>query len=220
MLRINASGASYCIDHTEVTNAEYAQFLANVTTFDRTKLPPICASHGPFVPLGDDGGPTFPDASGLDDYAVGNVDVCEAYAFCAWAGKRLCGRIGGGPNPTTDSTNPTASQWFQACSLGGNLFYPYGNVYDGGTCNTSDQPTVGPVPVGSLGGCQGGYAGLFDMSGNIEEIEDSCDDAGNCNARGGSYANNPGAAETRCDFVQTLVFDEHHPDVGFRCCGP
>ena len=51
------------------------------------------------------------------------------------------------------------------------------------------------VPVGSLAGCQGGFPGVFDMSGNAAEWEDSCGRAAAdastakdpCILRGGSY---------------------------------
>ncbi len=213
---------SYCVDRTEVTNADYAQFLANVATLDRNTLPAVCATHGPFVPVGTDGGPTFPYTSGLDADPVGNVDWCEAAAFCIWAGKRLCGHIGGGTNPMSDAVNSSASQWFNACSLNGTLFYPYGDAYDASTCNSRDRtPNLTLVPVGSLPGCQGGYPGLFDMAGNVEELEDSCDDAGACLSRGGSYVDDPGDSQTRCDSVTEIVpFGEHSGDIGFRCCGP
>jgi sulfatase modifying factor 1 len=222
MVRVDAPPGSYCVDRTEVTNAQYTQFLAAAASFDRNKLPSVCAAHGPFIPLGADGGVTFPYPAGLDDYPVGNVDWCDAFAFCSWAGKRLCGRIGGGSNPMSDAVNPAASQWFQACSLNRTEFYPYGNTYDGSTCNSHDRAsTPGPLAVGSLAGCQGGYSGLFDMSGNVEELEDSCDDAGACYSRGGSYFDTPASGETRCDTLsQVVLFGHHSSDIGFRCCGP
>ena len=66
------------------------------------------------------------------------------------------------------------------------------------------------VPVASLPGCQGGYPGVFDMSGNVEEVEDSCDDAGTCYSRGGSFVDDPALAETRCDNLSQRVMAGHH----------
>lgn len=217
-------GTSYCIDRTEVTNVQYTAFLNDAANLDRSKLPALCTSHGPFVPADSNGVATFPYPAGQDNYPVGNVDWCDAHAFCIWAGKRLCGRIGGGSNPQSDSTNPNASQWYRACSLNGTRFYPYGDTYDAGVCNSRDHNadgTLSLVDVGSLPGCEGGYPGLFDMSGNVEEMEDSCDADGGCNSRGGSFVDNGPATVNRCDDLEETVHQGHGSgDIGFRCCGP
>src|SRR6185437_5545544 len=99
------------------------------------------------------------------------VDWCDAQAYCAWAGKRLCGAIGGGP--ATTYGDPNESQWYNACSNGGTTSFPYGNDYVAGDCNGG--ATV--AAVGTTPGCQGltsPYFGIFDMSGNVKEWEDHC----------------------------------------------
>jgi formylglycine-generating enzyme required for sulfatase activity len=35
-------------------------------------------------------------------------------------------------------------------------------------------PVIKPLPVASVPSCEGGYAGLFDMVGNVAEFIDSC----------------------------------------------
>ena len=49
-------------------------------------------------------------------FPVVGVNWCQAYGFCKSAGKRLCGRIGGGANAFTDYASAAASQWYNACS--------------------------------------------------------------------------------------------------------
>ena len=74
------------------------------------------------------------------------------------------------------------SAWFLACSHGAEQrAYPYGNTFETASCNgCAYEATCGQVvynlttPVGSLASCAGGYPGLFDMSGNVEEWEDAC----------------------------------------------
>jgi hypothetical protein len=34
--------------------------------------------------------------AGSGNFPITNVDWCDAYAYCAGIGKRLCGKIGGG----------------------------------------------------------------------------------------------------------------------------
>jgi sulfatase modifying factor 1 len=159
------------------------------------------------------------------------VDWCDAYAYCQAVGKRLCGKIGGGPNGYDDLANASLSQWYNACTSHGANLYPYGNIFDGQACNGfyytgGDLITI---PVGSLGSCQAtvlGYQGVFDLSGNVREWEDSCDGAGqlaNCRIRGGSYASSNGdGSDMSCSGYgyEYSNFDYATTSVGFRCCSP
>jgi len=76
----------------------------------------------------------------------------------------------------------------------------------------------GDVPTGH--GCAGGSPGLYDMSGDVAEWEDSCSGAigssDSCRIRGGSFESS--AADLRCDADKQLTRDGHAADVGFRCC--
>jgi formylglycine-generating enzyme required for sulfatase activity len=175
---------SFCIDRTEVSVESYAVFVAAVMPGNDPNQPASCAWNTSYAPA---------ISATAPDHPVLGVDWCDAYAYCAWAGKRLCGKIGGGPNPYDSFADKASSQWYAACSQDGLKAFPYGDVYDPLACNGGDDPNPGPAPVGGTPGCEGGYPGIFDMSGNVWEWEDSCAaDTGAtdaCRARGGSLVN-------------------------------
>jgi formylglycine-generating enzyme len=228
----------FCIDATEVSQREYAAFLAAMSMNGDAggdagagignQIAECATTNTSFSP-----GPTCTPFSfnPASDYPMACIDWCDAFAYCAWQGKRLCGLVDGGSVPHEQNLFATTSdQWFAACSRNADGFhkYPYGNDYDGSVCNTKDYGEGGIVPVGSAKSCVGGYAGLYDMSGNVWEWEDSCRPVGNdsgasyCVVRGGGY-------QTGGDFFpdQFLSCLAHYdfnqrtttnPDTGFRCC--
>ncbi len=207
-----------CVDSTEVTNAQYAQFLAaNVTPQSTTKSPAHCSWNVTFTP--SQGWP----ATGKDAYPVVYVDWCDALAYCQWAGKRLCGAVGGGPLPYGDYADANKSQWLYACSGKGTKKYPYGDIYDGKACNGVDYGAGAAVPVKSLTKCEGGETGLFDMSGNVWEWEDSCQantgGKDQCRLRGGSFWFN-GSADLLCANGNANDRSAANDIYGIRCCAP
>jgi sulfatase modifying factor 1 len=218
---------SFCIDRTEVTGADYAAFVA--TDAGGSLEPPQCTwKHGKY----DNGGLVNGESG-----PAGDVDWCDAYVYCKWAGKRLCGAIGGGPAPYDSYKNASVDQWFSACSGPKHDLYPYGPTFEQARCNglledggyPDGASTYTVLPVGSKPECVGGYPGIFDMSGNVAEWEDSCDDgeggdaaAQPCNYRGGSA--HSGETELSCpnqaSFSQNYARSRSTDDLGFRCCGP
>ena len=155
------------------------------------------------------------------------MDWCDAYAYCAGVGKRLCGKIGAGANGYDDFADASQSQWHNACVSGEvNQTHPYGNTYEEMYCNGLDyqesEGTFTTRPVQSMAQCQSsvdGYEGVFDLSGNVWEWEDSCDGTGqttNCRVRGGCFNNS-------VDYLGCRVANGHLRDsavgsLGFRCC--
>ncbi len=112
-----------------------------------------------------------------------------------------------------------------ACTRNGNQAYPYGATYDGGACNGADYGDAGALGAGAVASCVGGFPGLHDMSGNVREFEDACDEsdagplAGRCHARGGASNDTSGAL--RCDSDNTFTIyarDRFASNVGIRCC--
>ena len=211
------SVGTYCIDSTEVTNAQYAAFL--VAKPDVCKQSPQCAWNTSFTPSS-----AWPAPTGKESNPVVYVDWCDAAAYCAFAGKRLCGRIAGGSNPTGSYTDAASSQWYRACSKAGAQTYPYGSTYSSTACNGGDLAVGTTVAVGTKSGCEGAYTGLFDLSGNAWEWEDSCDVSASgatdpCRLRGGSWSDT--APSLRCDVNFLGGFTARskvYNNVGFRCC--
>jgi len=202
--------ASYCVDAREVTVAGYNAFLLSSPWV--SLLPTSCAtktSFGPSTAL-DLAHPTYP---------VNYVDWCDAYAYCAGLNRHLCGRIGGGSAiGTSDFADATKSEWHNACSKGGTQAYPYGTSYVGQRCIDN---LSGPRAVGSALGCVGGYPGLNDMSGNVQEWEDNCTTGqgllDDCKTRGGSY--DDGSSTLTCATKSSSrKRSAADASTGFRCC--
>jgi formylglycine-generating enzyme required for sulfatase activity len=105
MTRVTNNGDTFCVDVTEVTADQFAAFVAAAPSTD--SLPDACSGHGPPHPP--------PPSTGGVAGAITGVDWCDATAYCAWAGKRLCGRLGGGP---LNDGDPSNSEWVAACGAG------------------------------------------------------------------------------------------------------
>lgn len=206
---VDAGG--FQIDAAEVDNGQYALLLE--VEFDVGVLPAGCEWKSGFEPdeWSADLDPSLP---------VVGVDWCDAAVFCAWAGKALCGAVGGGP-ANWDKGDDPENAWFQACSNGGVNVYPYGTEYDPQMCN-GDESEIGMLtPTGSLASCEGGIAGLFDMSGNAWEWTNACEVASGdanteCRRRGGSRHSDP--SSLRCAVNSGRARGDRDNGNGFRCC--
>jgi formylglycine-generating enzyme required for sulfatase activity len=215
---------AFCIDATEVTNGQYAVFW-NERRQSTSGQISVCSWNVSFTPDGG-GGAAWPSGPERDQRPVVNVDWCDAYAFCEWAGKRLCGRIGQGSlTRWGDTTDATVSQWTYACSSGGRLAWPYGNAYNPAACNAERMAATAAslVDVASKPGCRTD-SGVYDLSGNVEEWTDACD-----------ATNGP---NDLCAVVGASAFHRNPNDLsctgspypdrrssqyelrGFRCCAP
>jgi formylglycine-generating enzyme required for sulfatase activity len=209
MVPVNVGSATVCVDRTEVTNAAYAAFLDAGAPRAATAGCDVDASYVP---------PAWPPPSGRDTYPVTSVTWCGARAFCTWAGKRLCGAIGGGSLDPSLLGRMEFDAWFAVCSKGGTVAYPYGAAYAPRACNGNDYGVGGPMPVGSLATCAADGGAPLDLSGNLWEWIDACDSQGNCFARGGAY-NSP-MGELTCARFVTSLRNLGTVTIGFRCCDP
>jgi len=219
----------YLIDQTEVTRSQYEAWLKTEPSAKGQK----CSGKLSFQP----GEPCMNDArvcqTNCTQHPQVCVDWCDAYVYCESVGKRLCGQIGGGEKYTIPSSaSDPHAQWFYACSSGNRYKYPYGDTYEPDACFGSDTkqgPLNCPIPnhcsvapVASAPGCtshEQGFEGVFDLSGNVSEWEDSCSDpdTDNCRARGGNVGADQ--AELPCaDESYGVSPTNQSPGVGFRCC--
>jgi formylglycine-generating enzyme required for sulfatase activity len=222
-------GGFYCIDHAEVRNVDYKAFVdAQANTAGQSTACAFNASYQPDVA----GQCDQYDPTNKPDLPIACVDWCDAAAFCKWDGKHLCGKLGGGSNAPADFADPSKSAWYRACSHAGDDDFPYGNSYSGDKCVGLDNTAVHPLAT-PFTSCVGGYDGLYDMSGNVAEWEDSCSGSAGaadlCLDRGGSYLDtnvSVGAAPSlQCNSnvhgspkMATKARSTRSPEIGFRCC--
>lgn len=202
-----AASRKFYIEAHEVTVAQYNLFKARRT--GPLQFPAICpmkTTLGP--PMGVCG------ARYADTDPVSCVDWCDADAYCHFIGRHLCGDLTSGGTLDVSHRNDTANdEWYYACRGPSGQVYPYGNALVVSACVTDAQ---GPSAPGSFPQCEGGFPGLFDMTGNLAEWVDSCLGP-DCLVRGGSYAYK--ASDARCDDMSvTRSATDARADNGFRCC--
>jgi formylglycine-generating enzyme len=217
---------TFCIDSTEVTQAQYQEFL-KAKGSDVSGQISMCAGNTSYAQL------TAGCNGEWDPVKYANLPAactswCSANAYCKWAGKRLCGKIGGGPNKggTVDRNDATKSQWYRACTNGGTTLWPYGNTFELSSCQLS-KPLVGAYGNVGTAKCTGSaapYNQIFDMSGNAWEWEDSCFTSGMtfCDLRGGDIYRAPNATDPgyamyfQCSGGDAFSFDV--AGAAIRCC--
>jgi hypothetical protein len=216
MVRVPAAeGPIYCVDSTEVTNQQYAAFLASMPMTDGQE--PHCTWNMDFTPL------DWMGADGIENKPVVGVDWCDAFAYCGFVGKRLCGKVGGGAAAFVVDPDEVNEQWYRACSAGDRKRqFPYGATYQPMTCNDVDNTADAVLDVGSAVDCDGAYCGLFDMVGNVAEWVDICDGTADetdlCYALGASFNDPAEGINTGCGYGVPPPRDTRDAAIGFRCC--
>jgi len=206
MVRIDATAASYCIDTTEVSVGHFNEFLS-ASAYD---APAFCKSFA-------DARPPRNDTAAEQALPVRSVQWCWAQAYCKWAGKRLCGKIG---SSGYDVPSDGRGEWTYACQNGKLATrYPYGATYIESTCNTAPGTLQS---VGANKDCHGQgtpFDQVSDMLGNVGEIEGGVGfltTGEPSSARGRGYAHGDGAHD--CLDLADFAFTATYPQLGFRCC--
>jgi hypothetical protein len=224
-----AAPVPYCIDAREVTQGEYGEFLGGAdasspaqaaecawnTRFTPTVAPPPDTPP----PLGSCPAGAFDPASN-NEQAVRCVDWCDARAYCEWAGKRLCGGVGGRITLSATSVTewePTTTEWQYACTNGGTTTYPYGNAYVSGKCVDVNAPA--PHPLTGSAACTGlmsPFNQVRDLVGNVFEWGFDCDEElRSCEMFGGFGAStDESCAGTSGRTVKQSISEV----IGVRCC--
>lgn len=155
---------AFWIDRTEVTNAAYAAFLASPAAREHTHChpeEPTFKDHTPAAPTAEElawGAVADPfGAPGRADHPVVGVDWFDAFAFAAWAGRRL----------------PSEDEWEKAARGSDGRTWPWGEARptaaapratwrasaEGGGMTTA----VGSHPDGAA------PCGALDLAGNVWE---------------------------------------------------
>lgn len=209
MVAVVSGDHSFCIDVTEVTSEQFAQYAKAPPS---VTLPSRCTG----VTL------KFPSTGADAKVPQFNVGWCDAWAFCQWAGKRLCGPL--------DAAKPIGSdnsEWTWACTQGNTTAFPYSDTFDGTACVSGRTGATDlPAPVASFASCKGTaapYDAIHDMSGNVSEWVDECNDT-KCRALGGYYGDTDTQA-LRCASIDSMTgmavelpVDTILSGLGFRCC--
>ncbi len=131
---------AFSIDKTEVTNAEYYEFVQ-------------ATSHKPF-PVHWVNEKPIP---GQERFPVRFVNADDVKAFAAWRSKR----------DDAEYRLPTEAEWEYVARNGEKQnLYPWGNKFDA-KCAVIDQPSTEPTVVGSKS-CANSW-GVHDLIGNVFE---------------------------------------------------
>jgi formylglycine-generating enzyme required for sulfatase activity len=238
-----------CIDSTPVTIGQYKDFLKDFLAAPGNKS--FAGEE-----CGQSTGPT--DVDRLDDLldAFSNsscrflsdapkdvfqrrtmpavcVTICDARAFCEWAGKHLCAGLDGKPQKAVkdigpNDIGPDRDEWTHVCTENGQHDFSKGKTWEPSGCIVKESGLESPQPVDREGGCEG-PPGVFDLIGNVVVWIDACGETSEgkkCRLAGESSrwradksvglgnANAPG----RCDAIDDNYPTDRQIDIGFRCC--
>jgi formylglycine-generating enzyme required for sulfatase activity len=215
MVRIEAEGTSFCVDVHEVTQEQYRDFIESKPDLDSLYTSEACKGFTDIKPN------IYPPAAASLKLPVVEIPFCGAEAYCAFAGKTLCGAVEGGAVRSDLASSPKYGALTRACSGDSMRKYAYGDAYEADFCNGNDYPGGAPLPVASVATCVTPDTGIYDLSGNVWEWIDACDGTAgatdSCYAQGGAF-NSP-ETELSCDaavhYAQRVTKD---PTLGARCC--
>lgn len=137
--------SDYFIMKYPVTNAQYHLFV--LATGCRT---PLFWTDGQFP-------------AGKADHPVVGVSYYDVLAFCAWAAQQTGLPI----------RLPTEPEWEKAARGATPRTYPWGDVWELGRCNTSEEKLKGTSPVTQFSPQGDSPYGVADLAGNVQEWSSS-----------------------------------------------
>jgi hypothetical protein len=213
---LEAGTKSFCIDEREVSWGDYDKFIAGRGATNTCGQIAECTWNDTFAAQ------VARPSGSADAYPVYGIDWCDAYAYCQWAGKRLCTGLDGAP--ASDPTKPLLDMWSFACTSGATSVYPYGAGYDPAKCVTEVTSVAPTKSKATCVGTSAPFSQVFDMSGNVAEWEDDCpikgasSEADLCVARGGEYSSS--GTDATCSADQPTQRNSTLGTLGFRCCAP
>jgi formylglycine-generating enzyme required for sulfatase activity len=147
---------AFWMDLTEVTNAMFAQFVADTgyrTEAEQNGSSAVWNGGGwDYVSGANWRTPFGPGSNAPNNYPVIQVSWNDASAYCEWAERRL----------------PTEAEWEKAASGPDNFLYPWGNAEPRSSLANYADNVGSLVPVGSYPDGASGY-GVLDMGGNVYE---------------------------------------------------
>jgi len=211
------------MDRTEVTKGHYKAFLTEVGTsaynlaskYDDLRNFSNCAKAN--YELGPKG---FTEPDHVFEWnekdSMHDVDACDAYAYCRWAGKRLCGKMGGGIGTEKSGSSPETSEWMWACTNGGTTKFPTGSSYEPGVCVLNHKHEEGKES--QCRGTNSPYDQIENLLGGVLEFTSECNWNENsiaygCGVRGSSSVGKPDQLD--CSIGVTGLIDGGG---GIRCC--
>jgi formylglycine-generating enzyme required for sulfatase activity len=184
--------------------AEPFDILATEATVDEFKA---CVKAGTCSTSSVDEACNFKDAA-RGRHPINCIDHDGAGELCGFLGGRLC----------------SSTEWLTACRGAEQRKFPYGAEYQASRCHVGSYDSPGPggrttIEAGSVADCEGGLAGLRDMSGNVSEWTADCK-GDYCKFRGAAYVGNEpvdyfaGCTEVCAGNDKGLKSNT----VGVRCC--
>jgi formylglycine-generating enzyme required for sulfatase activity len=218
----------YRIDATEVTTEQYDTFVKsyNANPFAQRDVcwwnhsvkpndsPPNDAGIGPSVEC--QSYDFSAEVIAHPNAPVRCVDWCDAATYCKWAGGWMC--------HGNEGVNTYLPEWETACRGPNGHKFPYGDTFQTGAC-VDKSVGMQPLDVHSKATCQGGYSGIFDMSGNVAEwVDCGCEyDNGDSTTTsafvgGGGFKDSDDAVDCTPARMEGII--SFHVDVGIRCCYP
>ena len=202
--------SAYYLDKFEVTNAQYAKFLAEVApnrdpAYDHADQPADQDHQQHYLN----------EQMKADNQPAAGLNWFDAYAYCKWAGKRL----------------PTEAEWEYAARGPGEVYrkYPWGNEAPGadGIWRANLRPEQGwsadghhyTAPVGSYPDGVSPF-GIMDLAGNAEEwVHDWLDPTYYTNSQAASNPQGPAVGRNRVIKGGSFGTDFTHSRIATRLYG-